>query len=299
MAELWALALVGALGSATPLVLAGLGEVVLERSGAGFNLGIEGMMLAGALAGVLGSAASGPWGGVLAGVLTGLCFGGLYAAGLLAGVDSVLVGIVLTVLGTGLSTYLSQVLNPPGQATLSVPTLPALSFPVRTGVTAHVGAGVLLAIALTVTTWWVLHGTRFGLRLRACGDDADIATTRGIPVRRYRIVAALIAGGSAGLAGAVLALASIGTFSPLMTAGRGFVALAVVIVARRTAIGVVAGALLFAVFDELALLAQTYDLGLPVEAYQALPYLVTFVLLCLDGQRRAQLGLRAVAEKDR
>ncbi|MFC0434748.1 ABC transporter permease [Kutzneria buriramensis] len=278
--EFLVFALVGTLNAATPLVLAGLGEVVLERSGAGFNLGIEGTMLAGALAGVLGSAAAGPWAGLAAGTTAGLCFGALHAAGLLAGVDTVLVGIVLTVLGTGLTTYLSQVLNPPGQPALGAPTLPVLG--------GSVGAGSVLAVGLTATTWWMLRGTRFGLRLRACGDDADIATTRGIPVRRQRVVAALVAGAFAGLAGAVLALASIGTFVPLMTGGRGFIALAVVIVARRTALGVVGGALFFAVFDALALLAQTYDLGLPVEAYQALPYLVTLILLCLEGQRRVR-----------
>lgn len=273
MGEIWTILITGALASAAPLVLAGLGEAVLERSGGGYNLGIEGTMLCGALAGVLGSAAAGPWAGLVAGAAAGVVFGALYAAGCGAGIDPVLVGIALTVLGTGLSTYLSEIVNPPGATALSAGTLPA-------------GAGVWLAAAAAVLIWWLLRGTRFGLRLRACADE--VAPTRGIAVARYRAVAALIAGAGAGLGGAVFALASIGTFTPLMTAGSGFIALAVVIIARQSALGVPAAAVLFSVFDSLALLAQTRDLGLPVEAYQAVPYVLTIVLLCLRARQRSR-----------
>jgi ABC-type uncharacterized transport system permease subunit len=298
VADFWVLVLVGALSSAPPLVLAGLGEVVLERAGAGFNLGIEGMLLAGAFAGVLGGSAAGPWGGAALGLLTGIAFGGLYAAGAAAGIDTVLVGIALTLLGTGLTSYLSQVVSPVGQTNLSVPTLPAVSvpwldrLPVVGPVFTGTGVAVYLAVALAAATGWTLRATRFGLRLRAAGDDAAVAAVRGIGVRGHRVTAALIAGGFAGLGGAVLVLGSIGTFTPGMTGGRGFVVLAVVILGRRTPAGVLAGALLFSLFDSLALLAQTRDLGLPVEAYQALPYVVTFVALCWHGRRRVRLGRR-------
>jgi general nucleoside transport system permease protein len=304
MADFLVLVLVGALSSATPLVLAGVGEVFLERAGGGFNLGIEGILLIGALVGVLGSAAAGPWWGVAAGMLAGMLFGLLYAAGTATGIDPALVGIVLTLLGTGLSTYTFQVVTAGGDTNASVGTLPTISLPGLRGLPVvgplftSTSVATYLAAALVVVAWWVLRGTRFGLRLRVSGDDPDVAHTRGISVPRYRLAAALIAGGSAGVAGAVMPLAAIGSFTPLMSGGRGFIVLAVVIIARRTPPGVVAGALLFAVFDSLGLVAQTRNLGLPVEAYQALPYLLTFVLLCLQAQRRAWRSRRVPGETE-
>ncbi|MFE5563348.1 ABC transporter permease [Amycolatopsis japonica] len=294
MAEFVVLVLIGAISSATPLVLAGLGEAVLERSGAGIGLGLEGTIVCGALAGVLGSALAGPWAGLGAGVLTGLAFGALYTAGLACGADGVLVGITLTLLGTGLSTYVSQVADPSDQTALSVPTLPTISVPGLDGIRVlgplftGTSVSVYLAIAATVGAWWMFRSSRFGLRLRAVGGDPGSAAVRGISVRGHRTIAALIAGGCGGLAGAVLSLSSIGSFAPMMSSGRGFIVLAVVILARRHPIGVAAAALLIGIFDSLALLAQTRSLGLPVEAYQLLPWIAAIVLLVIDGRHRAR-----------
>lgn len=294
MADFLVLVLIGAISSATPLVLAGLGEAVLERSGAGIGLGLEGVMVCGALAGVLGAALAGPWAGLGAGVVTGLAFGALHAAGLACGADGVLVGITLTLLGTGLSTYVSQLADPADQTALSVPTLPTISLPgmdripVLGPLFTGTSVAAYLAIAATALTWWTLRSTRFGLRLRAVGGDPDSAAVLGISIRRHRTAAALIAGAFGGVAGAALSLASIGTFAPMMSGGRGFIALAVVILARRHPIGVAAAALLIGVFDSLALLAQTRSLGLPVEAYQAMPWIAAFVLLYVDRRRRAR-----------
>ncbi|MEU0529233.1 ABC transporter permease [Amycolatopsis tolypomycina] len=289
MGELWGLLLLGALSSATPLVLAGVGEVFLERAGGGFNLGIEGTMSVGALAGVLGAAAAGPGLGLLAGAAAGVGFGALYAVGAALGADILLVGFTLTLLGVGTTGYLAQIIAPPGVTNLSVATLPHLG---------PVSVATWLAAAAAATGWWVLHGTRFGIRLRACGDNPDAAVTHGISVVRHRTVAGLIAGTSAGLGGAVLALASIGTFTPGIVGGRGFIALAVVIIARRTPLGVLAGAALFGGFDSLALLAQTHPMGLPIEAYQVLPYLVTFVLLCHQAQQQLRRTRRVPEETE-
>ncbi|MBE1465105.1 ABC transporter permease [Kibdelosporangium phytohabitans] len=292
--DFWVLVLAGALASATPIVLAGLGETVLQRAGQ-FNLGIEGIMICGALAGVLGSAAAGPFAGAGFGVLAGVLLGFVFALGCLAGIDVVLVGVALTMLGVGVSTFVFQSWVPSGRTNLSVPTLPAMSVP---GLSQLPGIGPLFssigvltyaAGALAVLTWWVLRWTRFGLRIRAVGDSPDVAAVRGVPVSRYRAVAALIAGGFAGLAGAALSLSAIGSFSPGMSGGRGFIALAVVVVARRAPLGVLAGALLFAVPDSLGLLGQTRDTGLPVEALHALPYLVTFVVVCFESRHRMRL----------
>jgi ABC-type uncharacterized transport system permease subunit len=289
--DFWAVVLAGALGLCAPIVIAGLGEIFLERAG-GFNVGIEGMMLLGAVFGVLGSHLGGVWVGVLAGIAIGLVLGLLMGtASAVAKADIVIVGIAIGLLGAGLSVFLYQAINPAGSTNQTVQVQPPLhlpfveSIPVLGPGLAHAGIFFYLSIALVVLAWLVLDHTRFGLRLRAVGDDEAVAATRGISAVRFRVIAALVAGGFAGLAGAVVPLSSIGTFSPGMTGGTGFIALAVVIIGRRTPIGLVAGALVFAFFNSLALLAQTQDLGLPVELFQSLPYLATLLVLCVVSRR--------------
>ena len=289
--DFWTVVLAGALALCAPIVIAGLGEIVLERTG-GFNVGIEGMMLVGAVFGVLGSHLGGVWVGVLAGIIAGLVLGLLVgAASALAKADIIIVGIAIGLLGSGLSVFLYQVLNPAGHTNQTVQTQPPLHLPLIEAIPivgpGLAGAGVFfyLSVLLVVVSWLVLDYTRFGLRLRAVGDDEAVARTRGISPVASRIVAAVIAGGFAGLAGATVPLAEIGTFSPGMTGGTGFIALAVVIIGRRTPIGLIAGALLFSFFNSLALLAQTQSLGLPVELFQALPYLATLFVLCVVSRR--------------
>ncbi len=289
--EFWTVVLSGALALCAPIVIAGIGEIFLERTG-GFNVGIEGMMLLGAVFGVLGSHAGGVWAGVLAGVLVGLALGLLVGiASAVAKADIIIVGIAIGLLGSGLSVFLYQALNPAGSTNQTVQTQPPLRLPLIEGIPVVgqglAGAGVFfyLSLLLVVVSWLVLDHTRFGLRLRAVGDDEAVARTRGISPARFRVVAAVIAGGFAGLAGATVPLAEIGTFSPGMTGGTGFIALAVVIIGRRTPAGLIAGALLFSFFNSLALLAQTQRLGLPVELFQALPYLATLFVLCVVSRR--------------
>lgn len=289
--DFWTVVLAGALALCAPIVIAGLGEIFLERTG-GFNVGIEGMMLVGAVFGVLGSHLGGVWTGVLAGILSGLLLGALMGvASAIAKADIVIVGIAIGLLGAGLSVFLYQAVNPAGATNQTAQTQPPLHLPLLEAVPvigpglAQAGVFFYLSIVLVVLAWLVLDHTRFGLRLRAVGDDEGVARTRGISPVRFRLGAAVIAGGFAGLAGATVPLASIGTFSPGMTGGAGFVALAVVIIGRRTPFGLIAGALLFSFFNSLALLAQTQSLGLPVELFQALPYLATLVVLCVVSRR--------------
>ena len=285
--DFWAVVLAGALTLCAPIILAGLGEIFLERTG-GFNVGIEGMMLIGAVFGVIGSLLGGFWAGLATGIVAGAVLGALLGlATAWAKADIIIVGIAIGLLGTGLSTALYQVLAPAGSNNRTAPTGPSLPL----GFLADIpliglglaGAGVLfyLSLVLVALSWWVLTQTRFGLRLRAVGDDEKVAIVRGISPRRYRTIAAVIAGAFAGLGGAAIPLVSIGTFTPGMTGGVGFIALAVVIIARKQPWGLLAGALLFSVFNSLALLAQTQGLGLPVELYQALPYLATLIVLCV------------------
>jgi simple sugar transport system permease protein len=242
----------------------------------------------GAVFGVIGSLNGGFWLGVLEGTIAGAVFGLLLGLATAVGkADIIIVGVAIGLLGAGLSTYLYQALSPAGQTNRTAPIQPPLHLDGLKGIPvigtglADAGLFFYLAVALSVVGWWVLAHTRFGLRLRAVGDDEFVATTRGIPVRGYRLVAAVIAGALAGLGGVAVALSSIGSFTPGMTGGTGFIALAVVIIAARRPLGMLGGSLLFALFNSLALLAQTTDLGLPVELFEALPYLVTVAILCV------------------
>ncbi|MGX5682398.1 ABC transporter permease [Schumannella luteola] len=287
--EFWTVVLAGALALSAPVIIAGLGEVVLERAG-GFNVGIEGMMLVGAITSVLVARESGPWLGLIAGLLAGAAAGALFAgATVLGGADVVIVGIAIGLLGSGLSVFLFQWLAPEGAAATTVETLPRIvvleGIPIIGAVLSGGGVVFLIAVVLSVATWAVLRYTRFGLRLRAVGSTVNVAGVRGLSTRRYQAVAAIIAGASAGLAGASIPLGTIGTFTPNMTGGAGFIALAVVIIARQNPLLLIVGALLFAVFNSLALFAQTQSLGLPVEVYQALPYLVTIIVLSVVSRR--------------
>jgi simple sugar transport system permease protein len=288
--DFWAVVIAGAFALCAPIVIAGIGEIVLERAG-GFNVGIEGMMLMGAVFGVIGSLQGGFWVGVVEGVVAGAIAGVVLGLATAYGrADIIIVGVAIGLLGGGLSTYLFQVIKPAGQTNATAPTEPALPLHALSGIpvvgAAFAGAGLFfyLAIAISVVAWWGLAHTRFGLRLQAVGDDEAVAGVRGITARPYRLVAAVLAGALAGLGGVAVALSSIGTFTPNMTGGDGFIALAVVIIARRRPLAVLAGALLFGFFDSLALLAQTQNLGLPVELFEALPYLVTIVILCVVGR---------------
>ncbi|AWB88512.1 ABC transporter permease [Homoserinimonas hongtaonis] len=299
--DFWAVVIAGALTLCAPVVLAGLGEIFLERTG-GFNVGIEGMMLVGAVFGVIGSLTGGFWLGLLTGIIAGAVLGLVLGLATAWGkADIIIVGIAIGLLGAGLSIALYQILAPAGSNNQSAPTQPVVSLPFLADIPligrGLADAGILfyLSIALVAASWWVLKHTRFGLRLSAVGDDEGVAITRGISPRRYRTIAAIIAGGFAGLAGASIPLSSIGTFTPGMTGGSGFIALAVVIIARLKPWGLLAGALLFAVFNSLSLLAQTQNLGMPVELYQALPYLATLFVLCVTARQRWAKSRRQVA----
>lgn len=296
--EFWIVVLSGALALSVPVVLAAVGEIFLERTG-GFNVGIEGMMLVGAACGVIGSAWGGFWVGLSAGVLAGAVLGILLGlATVYGGADIVIIGIAIGLAGTALSTFFYQLLAPGGGTNTTAPVQPPLnapwleSIPVVGPILDRAGLLFFITIGLVLLAWLVLSQTRFGVRIRAVGDDDALAATRGVRVDRYRIATAVIAGAFAGLGGAAVPLANIGTFTPGMTGGAGFIALAVVIIGRGNPLGALGGALLFAFFDRLAILAQTQGLGLPLELYQALPYVVTLLILCLAAAQRTALARR-------
>ncbi|WLP90454.1 ABC transporter permease [Gordonia sp. NB41Y] len=294
--EFWTVVIAGAIGLSAPIIVAGVGEIVFERAG-GFNVGIEGMMLLGAATGVVGARVGGVWVGLLFALLAGVLAGGVLGfAHAIVRADIVVVGVAVGTITTGLSVFIYQWLSPAGAVNRTVPTQPVLTLPllehlplVGRGL-AHAGLFFYASLVLVVVVGWFLRNTRAGLRLTAVGAAPEVARDRGISPSATLCTAAVFAGGCAGLGGAVVSLGSIGTFSPGMTGGVGFIALAVVIVARGRPGGLVIGALGFAFFNSLALLAQTRDLGLPVELYQGLPYAVALAVLCVAASGRGVGG---------
>jgi simple sugar transport system permease protein len=285
------------IAASTPLLLAAAGELVVERAGV-LNLGVEGMMILGAACGFAaayftGSTLVGAFAGVLAGALLALVFGTL-TLGL--AVNQVATGLALTILGTGLSGLIGA-----GFVGARIAPAPQLAVPVLTGLPL-VGrilfgqdAFVYASIALVAGIWRFLYGSRAGLVLRAVGDNPASAHALGHPVLRVRLIAVLFGGACAGLAGAYLSLAYTPFFAPGMTAGRGWIALALVVFASWRPLRLVAGAYLFGAVTILQLHAQGLGLGIPSQLMTSLPYLATVVVLVLISRARGTSGSAAPA----
>lgn len=272
---------------ATPLLLAATGETLAERSGV-INLGIEGTMLAGALAAAMGATASGPWTGVILAAAVGMALAGIFAAiAVGAGANQIIAGTAVTLGAIGLTGAVYRAVYGSSGAGLSLPTLPAVPVPALSEVPilgpAFFQQSTLTYLALLAvpTVWWVLYRTRFGLALRAAGESAATARAAGVPVRRIRVVATVVGGAFAGVAGATLVLAQVGTFTERMTAGRGFVAIAIVVLGRWQPGWVLVAALLFGAATALQFLLQATGIGVPYQVFLMLPYLLT--LLALAG----------------
>jgi general nucleoside transport system permease protein len=279
--------LAAAVRVATPLLFAATGETVTERSGV-INLGIEGQMLAGALAAALGATAWGPWGGLATGMVAGMMIAAGFAA-LAIGVraDQIIVGTAVTLAAVGLTgTIYRQAYGMEG-AGLSIPTfsslpLPGLSrIPVLGPALFDQPVPTYLAVAGLPLIWWGLFRTRWGLALRATGEAAAMARAVGVRTGLVRTIATVVGGGFSGLGGATLVLAQVGTFTERMTAGRGFLAIAIVVLGRWHPLGVALAALLFGLATALQFLFQALGVQAPYQLFLMLPYLLT--LLALAG----------------
>ncbi|PDT76799.1 ABC transporter permease [Bradyrhizobium sp. C9] len=276
------------LAASTPLLLAATGELVTERSGV-LNLGVEGMMIVGAACGfggawLSGSIIVGALCGIVAGILMSLIFA-LMALGL--AVNQVATGLALTILGIGLSGLIGAGFV--GERIAPAPHLhiPGLSdLPLAGRVLFGEDGFVYLSIALVVCVWWFLYRTRTGLILRACGDNHTSAHALGYPVLRIRLYAVMFGGACAGLAGAYLPLAYTPFFIPGMTAGRGWIALALTVFASWRPARLVVGAYLFGAVTILQLHAQGAGIGIPSQFMSSLPYLATIIVLVLLSRAR-------------
>ena len=285
------------LAASTPLLLAAAGELVAERAGV-LNLGVEGMMIMGAACGFAGAYLTGSTLlGAGVGIIAGTAMSAIFAALTLGlAVNQVATGLALTILGIGLSGLIGA-----GFVGDRIVGAPHLHIPLLTDVPliGHVLFGqdafVYASIALVVGIWWFLYRTRAGLILRAVGDNHASAHALGYPVLRIRTLAVLFGGACAGLGGAYLPLAYTPFFIPGMTAGRGWIALALVVFASWRPARLVVGAYLFGAVTILQLHAQGAGLGIPSQLMSSLPYLATVLVLVVISRARGTAGSAAPA----
>ena len=290
--------LVASVGLAVPLALAALGETVTERAGV-INIGLEGSVIWGALGGALGALAAGPSAGLalgaLAGGLAALCFA-LFAVRL--GTDQIITGTAVTIGSLGFTGAIFQSRFGATGIALELPTvaareLPPLSrIPVLGPALFDQAATAYIAYLLVPALAWLLFRTRWGLALRAVGESPDAAHAAGVPVIRTRLLATVFGGVMAGLAGAHLSLVHTGTFAENMSAGKGFIAIAVVVLGRWSPWGVISAALFFGAAEALQFVLQARDSNLPYPLFLALPYVLSLAALTgWLGRARAPRGL--------
>ncbi|MDR6432315.1 ABC transporter permease [Brucella pseudogrignonensis] len=274
--------------AATPLLIAAIGELVVERSGV-LNLGVEGMMLMGAVSGFAAAQFTGSaWLGMIAAIFVGMAFSGIFAFLTLTLVtNQVATGLALTILGIGASAML-------GESFVGMPgvQLDEISIPYLTDIP-YVGRFLFgqdpifyISILLVIGVTWFLFRTRAGLQLRAIGDNHGSAHALGVHVVRTRYLAVLFGGACAGLAGAQLSLVYVPQWVENMSAGRGWIALALVVFASWRPWRVLIGAYLFGAVTIGQLHAQALGFGLPSQFLSALPYIATIVVLVIISRNR-------------
>ena len=281
-----------ALGALTPILFAALAGALCQRAGV-FNISLEGTMLVGAFAGVAGSWYTGSaWLGVVIAMIAGTAYSLILAVGHVSfGGDAIVLGVAINLLAVGLTSFLirtvfgtSGTFSDPtlqGLADLHIPGLGEIPFvgPVLDGHTLLVYLSWLAVPALAV----VLYRHPWGLRLRGIGERPEAAASLGVSVTRYRYGVILAGGALCGLAGAQLALGNVTLFSENMTAGRGWIAVVAVMLGRALPYGVLAAAVLFGLAEAFGFRLQ--GIGLPQQATDAAPYVVTLLALFVSSAR--------------
>jgi ABC-type uncharacterized transport system permease subunit len=281
-----------ALGALAPILLAALAGALCQRAGV-FNISLEGTMLVGAFAGVAGSWYTGSaWLGVLLAMVAGTAYSLILAVGHVSfGGDAIVLGVAVNLLAVGLTSFLIRTVFGT-RGTFSDPTLRGLDAVSIPGVAdiPFVGA-VLSGHSLLVYLSWLavpalailLYRHPWGLRLRGVGERPEAAASLGVSVTRYRYGVILVGGALCGLAGAQLALGNVTLFSENMTAGRGWIAVVAVMLGRALPWGVFAATVLFGLAEAFGFRLQ--GIGLPQQATDAAPYVVTLVALFLSSAR--------------
>lgn len=295
MGEIFTLALLfSSLRLATPLIFAALGGLFSERSGV-INIALEGLMLAGAFtAAVVTYQVGDPYIGVLAGVAAGAFLAFIYAVACIKfEADQVVAGMAINFLMIGLPALISGAIYDSSGSTPQIDKI--LQLPDFYN---RISIATIVALALVPVCWWIMYKTPFGLRIRATGEHPEAAETAGVNVIRLRYVAVTISGVLAGLGGAYLSIGQSSLFTRNMTAGRGFIALAALILAKWRPVPVLGACLFFGLTEALSIQIQGASWAkiggeeIPVQFIQIIPYLLTIIVLAgFIGLSRAPKAL--------
>lgn len=267
--------------TATPLALAAIGELLVERAGL-INIGLEGAILAGAFGSLVGATAGGVFGGYVGAVVGGLAIAMIFAVFVVwLEADQIITGTALTLLSLGATGTLYRALYGSTGAALAIPTSAPLPIPFLSRVPvigpAFFGQPPITYVAyllIPLVAWWISR-THAGLALRAIGEQPESAEVAGVRVQRVRVFAVLAGGVLGGLAGGMLVLAQAGTFAEGMSAGRGFIAIAIVVLGRWHPLGVALAALVFGAASALQFAFQAMGWHAPYQLFLVAPYLLT------------------------
>ncbi|MEN4011226.1 MAG: ABC transporter permease [Chloroflexota bacterium] len=275
----------------TPIVLAAIGETYSERAGI-LNLGIEGIMFFGAFAGFFAADLTGSlWLGLLVAILTGVLAGLLM--GLLTvtlGVNQHVSGLGITLLLTGLALFGFRLVYGGRATPPSIPSFQAFEVlpenPILGPILSQYWMTYVAFLVIVPLSWWILYKTNFGLKIRSVGENPEAVDAAGVSVPAVRYAALAIGGGLMAAGGAFLSLAQLGAFTHGIIAGRGWVAIAIVIFGNWHPVRVMFGGLIFGGTFALQLRLQAMGLQLPIpyETFLALPYIVTIIALVIAGR---------------
>lgn len=277
----------GTVRTATPLAFAAIGETVAERGGV-INIGLEGAIIAGAFGGFVAAGSGSVWLGFLGAGVAGMLISALFALfAIRMRADQIITGTAVSLLTLGITATLYRQVYGAGGAALSIPTMGVAEIPLLSSVPV-IGRALFaqppityLLYLLAPAVWWWMYRTHAGLGLRATGEDPRAALAAGVPAAMMQLAAVLFGGFLGGIAGGVLVIAQAGSFAEGMSAGRGFIAIAIVVLGRWHPLGALAAALVFGAASALQYLFQAMGWALPYQAFLALPYVLT--LLGLAG----------------
>ncbi len=282
-------ALFSAVRLSTPLLLAALGGLYSERSGV-INIALEGLMLAGAFTAATVTHYTGnPWIGLAAAILAGALVALVHGIACIQfKADQVVSGTAINILFLGIPALLSGALFESTGATPQLPKEQLIPM-----------APIIVAFALVPVTWYVLYRTRFGLRLRAVGENPEAADTAGVDVSRVRYLGVILSGALAAIGGAYLSIGQSSLFARNMSAGRGFIALAALIFGKWRPVQTMLACLLFGFAEALSIQMQGVS-QIPVQFIQIIPYVLTIVVLAgFIGHSRAPRALGIPYQKKR
>lgn len=285
-----------AVAAGTPILFASLGEIMTERSGI-LNLGVEGMMLVGAVCGFMFAlSSSNPWVGVLAAALAGGSLALIHAfLTVTLKANQVVSGLALTIFGTGLSGYL-------GKELIGLPLPFAIKtvklnfwgdIPIIGPILFNQDALVYLSFVIVILLWVLLFRTRAGLNLRSVGENPSAADSLGVSVSKIRYMYTIMGGMLAGIGGAYLSLAYAPAWMENMTAGRGWIAVALVIFAKWNPVYALLGAFMFGAIDALGFRMQIIDVNISPYFLNMLPYLFTIIVLIISTRKSLAGGVGA------